>query len=77
MYYKPKLPVIGNLSESVGRDSHLDTQSSILENRPTAMIQFAQGLGVTGWNMLATSNLRYYKQKYKVVNQKQAMLFHS
>ena len=26
------------------------------------MIQFAQGLGVIGWNMLATSNLRYIKK---------------
>ena len=57
-YNQPKLLVIGNPSEPVGRDSHLDTKTSILENRPTKMIQFAQGLWTIGLNMLATSNLR-------------------
>ena len=31
---------------------------SILENRPTKMIQFAQGFEAIGLNMLATINLR-------------------
>ena len=33
---------------------------SILENRPTEMLQFAQGLWTIGLNMLATSNSDYY-----------------
>ena len=52
--------VIGNPSEPVGRDSHLDAKPSILENRSTEMIQFAQSLGAIGLNMPATSSLRYY-----------------
>ncbi len=54
--------VIRNPSEPVGRDSHLDTKPSILENWPTEMIQFAQTLGAIGLNMPATSNLRYNKR---------------
>ena len=51
--------VIETPSDPLGRDSHLDTKPSILENRSTKMIQFAQELGAIGLNMLATSNLRY------------------
>ena len=52
-------PGIWGLGELVGRDSHLDTKPSILENRPTEMIQFARGLGSIGLNMPTTSNLSY------------------
>ena len=41
---------------------NLDTKPSILENRPTEMLQFAQGLGTIGLNMPTTINLRYFKQ---------------
>ena len=61
LLFSPKLRVLENPSEPVGRDSHLDTKPSILENRPTNMIQFAQGLWTIGLNMLATSNLRYFQ----------------
>ena len=53
--------VIKNPSELVGRDSHLDTKPSILENRPTEMIQFVQGLEAPDLNMPTTSNLRYFR----------------
>ena len=35
-----------------------DTKPSIMENRPTEMIQFAQTLRAIGLNMPASSNLR-------------------
>ena len=45
-------------AQPVGRDSYLDAKPSILENRPTEMIQFARGLGPIGLNIPTTSNLR-------------------
>ena len=64
-------PLTIQIESIVGRDSHLDTKPSILENRPTAMIQFTQGFGTIDLNILATSSLRYPNEggisKYRYV----------
>ena len=53
-----RLPVQPNLR---GVKCQHDFKPSILENRPTEMIQVAQTLGAIGLNMPAASNLRYWR----------------